>query len=178
MGLNRRRYLATVGATVSALGLTGCTGGDSTENSDDGNGSSGESDVSAQWNYKEYSEVRFPSQSEGVSFESDDETQYVGVQLEVTNEMNESANLIYLQTAPEVTLFADGSSDDVSVHNQSDFSSLESVGAGETVEATLLYTTPPEASSYTLETREDSEHTYDISRDENLDIGLVDLSSS
>ena len=164
MELNRRQYLTGLGATAISLGLAGCTGE--------------RIHMSAEWNYKEYSKVRFPWQSEDDFFKSDDETQYVGVRLEVTNEMNESANLMRFKGFPEVTLFADGLVLTWVFMTERDFSSLESVGAGETVEATLLYPTPPEASSYTLGTWEDSEHTYDISRDENLEIELIDKSDS
>ena len=176
--MERRKYLATISTTVSGVTLAGCSGdsdnGDS--GSDDGDG--GGSEVSAEWNYKQYNRVRFPSQSEGVFFESDDETQYIGVQLKITNDMSSSANLIYVETAPEVTLSADGSTDDVTIHSKSEYSSLESVGAGETADATLLYTTPPEASNYSLVTRQNSDHTYEIDRNEDLEIKLVDLRDS
>ncbi len=170
--MQRRKYLA---ATVSGVALAGCS---SDSNDGDSGGDGGGNEVSAEWNHKQYNKVRFPSQSEGVFFESDDETQYIGVQLKITNDMSSSANLIYVGTAPEVTLSADGGTDDVTIHNKSEYSSLESVGAGETADATLLYTTPPEASNYSLVTREDSEHTYEINRNEDLEIELVDLSDS
>lgn len=168
--MQRRKFLSSVG-TGTVIGLAGCSGGNS-------NGDAGESGALVKWDYKEYSKVRFPSQSEGVYFESDDDTQYVGVQLKLTNEMDKSANFIYAGTAPEVTLFADGDNDDVALHSKSEISSLQSVSAGETVGATLLYTPPPEASNYTLEPWESAEHTFDISRDEDLEIGLIDLSDS
>jgi hypothetical protein len=167
--MNRRECLVTISATLSGVALAGCSGNSGEENSD----------VTAEWNSKEYDRVRFPSQDEGVFFESDSETQYVGVQLKATNETSESLALVYDEyiTVPEITLFADNSNEDVSLHGQSKVSPLENVGGGETVETTLLYTVPPDVSSYAIKTREQSEHTYSINKSDNLEIGLIQLSN-
>jgi len=180
--MERRSFLYSVGI-ISAIGLAGCSGGsdsgdaDETE-SDESDSNEESAQASVVWNYMEYDEVRFPHQSEGVYFSSDSETQYVGAQLEITNKINESQSFAD-GVATGVTLVADDNSGDVTIHGQSVTSPLENVDAGETVEATLLYTAPPQTSSYTLETTEwGTVDTYDITRDESLEIDLIDTSSS
>ncbi|ERG88915.1 MAG: hypothetical protein J07HX5_01061, partial [halophilic archaeon J07HX5] len=136
------------------------------------------------WNCKRYSKVRFPSMSEGGFFESDNETQCVGVQLSVTNETDDPDGFVrsvtgsgVSLTTPGLTLLADGTSDDITMHARSKYSHLESVSPEETVEATLLHTASPQTFSYTLEAKEGSQHTYSIKGDEDLEIRLTELNA-
>lgn len=182
--VTRRRYITSITATTVGFALGGCVGGDSGDDANGGNGNSDDTgngndaaNATVEWNHREYDRVRFPHQSEGVSFVSDDETQYVGVQLKLTNETSETQSFVSVG-APEVTLFADGSNDAVSIHLQSPIATFDEVAAGETVQEALLYSAPPAVSTYTYDVRGGMSHTYDIHRDEDLEINLVSVSES
>jgi hypothetical protein len=176
--MQRRKFLPSVGASV-LIGFAGCSGG--------GDRNSSEIEIPAKWNDEGYEGVRTPSMSEGVSFVSDDETQYAGVQLSVMNETGGSDMFVTsveisedrTRTRPEVILTADETDDnDILLHAKSECSSLENVDAGETVEATLLYACTPKLSDYTRETKGRPNHTYEITENGDLEIDLVDLSDS
>jgi hypothetical protein len=173
-------------ATMGGLAVAGCSGdsseatnGSSDDSDDENNSDRKNGDVIATWNYKEYDKVRFPSQES--YFESDNETQYVGVQLKATNETDESLSLVLDNSSislPELGLFVDDSNDSVPIHARSKIPPLENVEAGATVETTLLYTPSPGASNYTLRAKEIAEHTYDISMNTDLEVGLVQVRDS
>lgn len=185
--MDRRSVLSATGVVIT-VGLGGCAGDTNSTDSDErrsGNtpdedeSNGGSAQASVEWNYKEYDEVRFPSMSEGVSFQSDSEDKYVGVELRTTNQTDETQSFAD-GYATGVYLTTDINDDYRTARGQSEFSTLESVPAGETVDTTLLYAVSPDASSYSLETTPEygTVETYSISRDEQLAVGLIDLSDS
>lgn len=171
--VTRRKYLSTVAFTAASLAHAGCIGED--EN--------GGVDARVEWNHRVYDRVRFPSQSEGEFFETDDESKYVGVQLALTC-LREHGGVFVTQKisteqyseGPEPTFMADGSS--ALIHPRSQTSALREVDGGETVEATLLYVCPPDSSNYSLEVVYYHENTYEIIRNEDLEIDLISVPES
>ena len=192
MGLNRRQYLATFGTTASSLAVAGCSGDNSNPSSDQdntgGNNTSGSNtntsgsntntsgsntnnnaDFRVVYNYKRYETLTIPG-NEGVSYSSDNEEQYVGVQIKVTNTEDEELSL----GSTELWILADGSSEDVSIHAQSETGPLESISPDETVETWLMFTVPT-GSELEFDESQWAEHSFDLSQDESLEIALNEV---
>ncbi|WP_323190451.1 hypothetical protein [Halostella sp. PRR32] len=187
--MNRREMLLGSGIVLSTV-LAGCSSGgsddddsaddnetDDTETDDAGGADedttnstdtyeSENAEFSAVYNYRRYDRLSTPD-SEGVYYESDDENQYVGAQIKVTNETD--GDLSMQQHA--LYVLADGGVDGVSIHGQSKTDPLESIGAGETIETWLIFVTPP-GSELDFGTTQWAQHTFDLTHDENLEIAL------
>lgn len=94
----------------------------------------------------------------------------MGVQIETTNETDEAQSVDYF----EFSIFADGSSEAVSIHIQSNTEPLESIDAGETVQTWLFYAAPAGADTYEFDVTTMAEHSFELTHDENLSIELIE----
>lgn len=160
--MERRTFLRVSGVTLTSL-LAGCLGGD---NGDD-------ADLTIEWNYQRYAELDSPG---GGTFVTDEETEYVGVELRITNHTNSEVSILDDSFGlPAYRLHVDGDNEPVSMHLQSQTEGLESIPAGETVSASLIFTIPPDAGPLTFELLEgfpnaDEIPEAEITRDESLEI--------
>lgn len=115
--MSRRKVLLGSGIALTTA-LAGC----SSDETGDGNGSEEDADLEVVYNYRRYDRLAAPN-DEGWYFESDEEEDYIGVQVEVTNQTREETSV----RPYEFSLIADGSTDDVSFHSQSLTEDLDSV---------------------------------------------------
>ncbi len=160
--MNRRELLSGTGLVLSLV-VAGCSSDQSSANNSDENESGA---VTVAYNWQRYNRLTTPD-SEGVYYESTDEKQYVGVQLNVTNETDSELSI----GEYELSMLADGSTENVSLHAQSQTGPLESIGADETVETWVFYIVPPNA-ELEFGTTDFAEHSFDLERDDSLEIAL------
>lgn len=168
--ISRRRILHS--ATVAAcLGLAGCSNEGPVGAGDDEPDGAGDDESPTQgtppfevvYNYGLYDSV--PKASGDGQWESDDETQYVGVTVQVTNPGNEARPM----GDEELWVLADGTSKDVNViTGQSELNRLDTeIEADETVTAWLLFAAPADAELGFGKSRF-AEFSYDFRRDESI----------
>lgn len=185
--MNRRRYLVLTG--TSAVFLAGCSDGDGDngenestdsadggnvdgsddDSADDGGSENGDAEFAVVYNYQRFDRMTTPDNPD-VYYESDDEDQYVGVQIEITNQTDEELTLGDF----ELSILADGGLDGVSMHAQSETDPLDPIGAGETVETWLFYVTPSGAENLEFVPTEWATHSFDLTHDEDLEIELTE----
>lgn len=160
--MKRRTLLLSSSAALSAI-LAGC----SSDETASASSSISEDDVALEvaYNYRAYDRLTTPDNED--VYESDNETQYVGVQVEVTNVTDDELSV----SKDAFSVRADGTTDGVTIHGQSNTEPLESISAGETVSTWLFFTAPPEA-DYDFATTEAAEHTVELTHDETLEIAL------
>lgn len=159
--MERRRYLTA----LLAFPLAGCVGG----NGDDENR---EPSLTLLWNYQVYDELDSPG---GGTFHADDGSIPVGVELEVTNHTDEELSLLEgPMNHPYFQLHIDGELEPM--HAQSQTEDFESVSAGESATASLIYLLESvESLSVAIPgdvPESDRPPETDIQRDDTLEVGL------
>jgi len=153
------------------MGLAGClnddsdgAGDDLDRASDDESPTQGMSPLEVAYNYRRYDSV--PKARGDGRWESDDETQYVGVTVQVTNPGNEERSM----DDSELWILANGSSQNVNlVTGQSEYERLETeIETGETINAWLLFAAPADAELGFGKSRF-AELSYEFQRDESIE---------
>jgi len=161
--VSRRQILhSAVGAVC--LGLAGCSNDALDGESDNESPTQGTPPFEVAYNYRRYDSV--PKASGDGRWESDDETQYVGVTVRVTNPGDEGRSM----EDSELWVLADGSSRSVNlVTGQSEYERLDTeIEAGETVKAWLLFATPADAELGFGKSRF-ADLSYEFQRDESIE---------
>lgn len=143
-----------------------------TDFSDNSGGGDDSPDFSVDWNLRRYDKLTTPD-NENVYYESTAEEQYVGVQVRVTNEIDDELTL----GDHELSVVANGTTDEVSIHAQSRTDPFESITAGETVETWLIYIVPPDA-ELDFQPTDFAEHTFELNHDDELEIALEEYEDS
>ena len=163
--MNRRKVLLSSGIALTTA-LAGCSSDETGDENGSDNGEDDEAELSVVYNYRRFEKLTTPD-NDDVFYESDEETQYVGAQVQVTNETDEEVSV----NPDALYVLADGGVDDVTIHAQSKTDPLDSIEAGETVETWMFFTTPPDA-ELDFGTTQWATHSFDLTHDEDLELAL------
>lgn len=174
--MNRRKVLVGSGIAFSTA-LAGCSSGETgSENGEDngnesengGEDKSSEAELSGVYNYRKYDRVTAPDSDDGVYWVSDEETQYVGAQVQLTNKTNGELSL----GGYELAVLAGDAGGNITFHAQSNTEPLEAIDTGETVETWLLFTVSPGTEITGFGPTQWAEHSFDLTHDPDLELAL------
>jgi len=120
-----------------------------------------------EYNYKVYDRVTHDSISG--FYESDDQKAYVGVQIRVTNRADESYSFL----VDFITLTANGSGADTTLHTRGHDEPFDTLASGETVSTWLLYVVPADANLGVAVTEVSGFARDEIELSENADLDIA-----